>query len=148
MIRKSFLIPLFALGLLMPLARAEDKAATGTVTGKVVDADGKGVAGATVGLYAPGANAKKASGAATISKSAAQLADEPAPAPKKKGGGAAIVSATTGDDGAYKLENVPAGEYSIRVRSASGNGHSKGTITVKAGETVAAPDITVKPKKA
>jgi protocatechuate 3,4-dioxygenase beta subunit len=149
MLRKSFLVPLIAFGLIMPLVRADDKPAssTGTVAGKVVDADGKAVAGATVGVYPPAANAKKASGAAVISNSASQLDDTPAPAPKKKAA-AAIATATTGDDGTYKIENVPAGDYSIRVRSASGNGRTKDTVTVKAGETTTVPDIAVKPKKA
>ncbi len=70
----------------------------------------------------------------------------PRPRPPRRRRAAAIATATTGDDGTYKIENVPAGDYSIRVRSASGNGRAA-SVSVKAGETTTVPDITVKAKE-
>jgi plastocyanin len=44
---------------------------------------------------------------------------------------------TTGADGAFRLSNVPPGEYRLEVAHPAGDLQTSRTITVKAGETVA-----------
>jgi len=118
-----------ALGLASTTVRAEDAPAakaTGTVSGKVVDADGKGIAGVEVAALNP--------------------ADMPAKG-AKKGGGAKptpLAKATTGEDGTYKLEGVPAGKVMLIAHSKeAGMGRSTAAVEVTAGQDTKADDIKV-----
>jgi hypothetical protein len=100
--------------------------ATGTISGKVVDSTGKAVSGATVNAY--------------------NAADMPAGG-RGRGGNAggqrptAVSTATTADDGTYKLDAVPVGKILVTARlQGTGNGRSK-ELTVTEGKDTAAGDI-------
>jgi len=140
MIRARFLVPLFALSLLVPFAIAQDKpaATTGTISGKVTTADGKAAANVTVRVMAPEAAAatgeKKPENQAKGAKGA--KAGKHAPP---------VAQGTTDQDGNYKIENVPAGDYNV-VAAAKGVGMGHAKVSVKAGET-ATVDITLKAMK-
>jgi hypothetical protein len=119
-------------------ARAEDPAtptANGkaTVTVTVVDADGKPVPDATVGISA--APQKKPKGDTTQ-----PVTDQPRARPTP------LVTGTTGADGTCALAKVPDGEYTVMARSkTAGVGRSKVTIADDKDEAVS---LTLKPRKA
>ena len=138
-------LSMFALTLLLafaPKAFAAD-AAGGSIAGTVTGSDGKMLANAPVRLMAP----PPAKPAAAAPKSALNLADKPADAPKKPGKGpAAIKETTTNDKGEFTFADVVPGDYVV----AAGNkelGMGREKVTVKASEkaTVA---ITLKAPKA
>jgi hypothetical protein len=139
------LIALIALGLFVPAASlsfAADAAAKGTLKGKVLTADGKVAAGVNVRVLA---TAPKT--AAKADKATGTAADEtPAkPSKGKKKGAAAVAEKATETDGTYSIE-VPAGDYTVAVADkVLGSGRAK--VTVKEGETVNVPDITLKESK-
>ena len=115
------------------VVHAEEHAkGTGTVTGRVVDADGKPVAGAHVRALAPGAlkgvHDRKSDGPAA-----------PKEEPKVE------AKADTGADGTFTLENVPAGKARIIAGlKGSGVGMLREPVLVKAGETEKVGDIQLK----
>ncbi len=113
--------------------RAEDapKAAAGSVSGTVVDKDGKPVANITVNLHV-----------AVAAKGKAKLEIGDRVLGKKKGDkgakGAeavpAVATATTGADGAFSMPNVPVGDYVAEAGSAKDPaGHGRATVSVKEG---------------
>jgi hypothetical protein len=116
------------------LSRADDAPATatapakatGTISGKVLDPDGKPVKGATVNAVAGGAAA---------------------PARGQGGGGrgarpAPLATTTTGDDGTYKLDAVPVGKVRVTAMlRGTGNGRSAADLDVTAGNDTKADDI-------
>ncbi|HMD54027.1 MAG TPA: carboxypeptidase-like regulatory domain-containing protein [Phycisphaerae bacterium] len=100
------------------LIRADDSTtATGTITGKVIDASGNPVPGAKV---------------------SARLTKRVAGAPR--------LTATTADDGTFAINDVPAGSYNIMVRDkTAGKGKSDTAVKVAAGATADAGTITLTP---
>ena len=64
---------------------------------------------------------------------------------KLAGAGAPTSRATTSDDGAYKVENVPPGDYSVQA-TLRGQGSGREKVTVKAGES-ASVEIHLQPSK-
>lgn len=114
------------------LTFAEDAPAkaTGTVSGKVVDAEGKAVSGATVNAVAGGA-AAPAAGAAR--------GQRPAP----------LATATTADDGTYKLDKVPVGKVRVNARlQGKGMARSTADIEVTDGKDTKADDLKLAPRPA
>jgi len=105
---------------------------TGAVTGRVVDSDGKPVAGAHV----------RAFDAEAISKARQKNRDNPAGAKESRPD--PVAKTETGADGTFKLENVPAGR--IRVIAGlqgSGVGMVRGLVIVKSDETEKVGDISL-----
>jgi protocatechuate 3,4-dioxygenase beta subunit len=141
--------PVVALGLMLGLAikvKAEETKATGTVSGTLVDKDGKAVANATVGVFAADMAHKhkadkQAEGADTDK---GKVTKEKGDKPK------AVAEATTDSEGKFTIKDVPAGDYAVRV-NVKGQGRAVQKVTVKAGET-ATVDLklgeTKKPKAA
>jgi len=101
----------------MSLASAAKAADTGTVTGKVLDKDGKGVSGAKVRLMADTGGKKKGG-------------DAPAAQAEKP---KAVAEADSGADGAFTMKDVPVGNYRIRAM-AKGQGSASEKLTVKTGD--------------
>ncbi len=115
------------------LSRADEApaAATGTISGKVVDKDGKAVAGATVQAVKP-----REAGEAHKKQQAGGHQG-----PEKIG-----KSATSAADGTYKLTDIPAGKVNVTARlQGEGFGHI-GPIEVTAGQDTKADDIKLEKK--
>ena len=135
---KRLIAPVAGLALLVGLQQAQlraDAAAPAgkaTVTVTVVDAAGKAVSGATVGIY-PKAAKKHNAGAAT----------QPAGGKSKP---EAIVSGETGADGTVALSSVPDGEYNVQAKL-KGAGNGKSPVTVADGKDTTV-SVTLKSKKA
>ena len=110
-----------AVAFALSLASHASAAEGGKVTGKVLDKDGKGVAGAQVALRTPPEKGNAPAAAA--------------PEDGKKKGQKPVAKTTTESDGAFTLADVPAGDY-LLVANAKGQGMAREKVTVKAGETV------------
>jgi hypothetical protein len=111
-----------AVALALSLATTAHAADTGKVTGKVLDKDGKGVAGANVALRTPpekGEGKKPAAAAPSEGKGERQK-----PVAKTK----------SEADGSFTLADVPAGDY-LLVANVKGQGMAREKVSVKAGET-------------
>src|SRR5437762_8242825 len=123
--------------------RADDKpkSDTGTVTGKVMDKDGKAVSGAKVRVTTPGTR-RRDSGATTQPASASDAGNSTA---SKATTRPAIAEGTTDADGKFTLENVPPGDYSVQA-TLRGQGSGREKVTVKAGES-ASVEIHLQPTK-
>jgi hypothetical protein len=112
-------------------ARADDAKpdtkATGTVSGKVVDSEGKAVKGATVVAVKP---MERLAGGANGGGRANRQRPEP------------LAKAETGEDGTYKLENVPAGKVTVVARMQDvGFGRSASPVDVTGGQESKVDDI-------
>ena len=115
---------------------AADKAPvkeTGAVTGKIVDSNKNPVKTTNVAIIVPAApqtNAVVAGGA-------------PVKRPP------IVAHGASGDDGVFKIENVPVGKYIVSVHAdkSMSPGHTKDPIEVKANETVDAGTITLQIRK-
>jgi len=142
----KWLSPVMAVALMIgwsgATVRADEapaKAAVGTITGKVVDKDGKGVANVTVNLLPPAAAKAKKDKKADITAAPKAAKEKPAKGDKKKGADP-IATTTTGADGSFTLNNVAVGEYSIEAGSKKGEpGFAKASVSVKEGDTVTVP---------
>jgi hypothetical protein len=125
-------------------ARAEEAKATGTISGKVVDADGKAIKGATVVAVPPrpagegrreggggaGAEGRREGGGA----GAAGGGDRKPPEP--------LAKAETAEDGTYKLQAVPVGKVNVRAMlQGVGGGRSQSPVEVTAGQDTKVDDI-------
>ncbi len=130
----KWLAPVAAFALLLGVStqsKAADAApAGGTVTGSVVDKDGKAVADMEVRIMKPMTRPNAAGGA-------------PAPAAKAAGAGgrggarpAPVATGKTDEKGNFKIENVPAGDYMVMVRDTTKNVGAREKVTVEAGKTV------------
>lgn len=128
-----------AFGLTATTARAADetpKTGGGTITGTVVDKDGKPVEGAKIRVTKPreGGRGQGQGGAR------AQQAQDPKPGDGAGPGGGrrqqqpAVAEGTSDKDGKFTIKNVPAGEYSIGTMI-QGKGFGRARVTVKEGET-------------
>ena len=114
-------------------ARAEDGAAAkekGTVSGVVVDANGKGVASANVAIVAasdlperPKKDKKEAGGEEKPKGDKPAKGNRPEPIAKGK----------TDSEGKFTLADVPAGEYVVVAR-AKDAGNARQSVTVTAGQ--------------
>ena len=128
-----------ALGLMLGVASqsraaadAVAPAAGGTVTGTVVDKDGKAASGIEVRIVKPMAHeggrkkpeAKAEGGKPGIIAGGAR-GERPAP----------IATGKTDADGKFKIENVPAGEYLVYAGE-RGKGMAREKVTVEAGKSV------------
>ena len=92
--------------------RADDTAATGSVTGTVVDGSGKGVAGVKVKVSKPHAKGEKP-----------EAVGDPA---------------TTDSDGKFTIAAIPAGDYVVSAGSKGvGRGHAKVTVAAGSAASVA-----------
>jgi len=140
-----WLTPVLALGLVVALtnvSRADDAKATGSISGTVTGTDGKAAANVQVRVVQPKKDAAK-----TGDKPAAPTAADSGTG-KAKGAGhkEATATGTTDNDGKFKLDNVPVGDYMVvAIEKGVGMGHEK--ATVKAGETTTV-SITLKAAKA
>src|SRR5213082_717525 len=95
--------PVLALGLAIALTHvghAED-AKTGSISGTVTGADGKAVSGAKVRVMKP------------MMHEAPPAAETKAKGDKAGKKGEAVAETNTDNDGKFKLENIPAGEYQV-----------------------------------
>jgi len=165
-LRKSLLPAVVAAGLItgfstIPFARAEDKPAAaaevkkGSVTGTVLDKDGKPVKDAEVALYKPqaggpggrggpggaggGANRPNRGGGNAGNGAVNQATDDPKPAEPAPAPGRGnrqrpepIAKATTDADGKFTIKDVPVGDYAVMVRTDKGMARER--VTVKADE--------------
>jgi hypothetical protein len=118
-------------------------AATGTIKGKVMTADGKPANGVTVRLVAadPAAKpkgGKKAKAAANANAAQPQQAQALAAKGAKAGKGAgksgkkaaALKETTTNDQGEFTFTDVPAGHYAVYAGGKGiGNGHAPAEVT-------------------
>jgi hypothetical protein len=126
MFKKSTNIVLgLAVALALSLAAHANAADTGKVTGKVLDKDGKGVAGANVALRTP---PEKGEGKGEKKPAAAAPGDEK---PKRE---KPVAKTKSEADGSFTLADVPAGDY-LLVANVKGQGMAREKVTVKAGET-------------
>ena len=133
-----------------PAARAEEKAAgKGTISGAVVDADGKAVAGAEVVVTkAPEKQAKqnkKQKVGAQNGDVLALVADEPA-AKEKKPKPEPVAKATTDADGKFAIKDLAAGDYVVTARL-KGTGNGKQRVTVADGKPAEVKISLAPPKK-
>jgi len=136
-----WIAPVLALGLMLgylQLPAAAQDAATGTVTGKVTDADGNAVADAAVRLTARMEGGKKKAEDAP----AAMVQDEGGK--KKKGPPPAVAEGKTDANGVYTLADVPPGNYQLSV-NAGEKGNGRANVTVTAGQTTS-QDVKVAPR--
>ena len=164
-ILRKFVIPaVVAAGMVgfstIPFARAEDKPAAGaeakkgTISGTVLDKDGKPVSGAMVGVIKPGqgrpgggaaggggANRPNRGGGANGGNNGAanQATEDPKPAQPEPGRGnrqrpEPLFKATTDADGKFTIKDVPAGEYAVMAR-VEGKGMARERVTVKGDDT-------------
>jgi hypothetical protein len=122
------------------LARAADEEAGGTISGSVVDKDGKAVVGAKIRVVAAGKK-KDASGGTTSTP--ASPGDTSGGSATTKPKSEAIAEGKTDADGKFSLKDIPAGEYTVHA-NAKGQGTGKEKVSVKAGET-ADVKITIEP---
>ena len=127
--------------------RADDapKAATGTISGSVVDKDSKPVPNITVSLWAAApkkpAPPKTDIGDRTLGKK------DKGEKPAKKEASLPITTAITGGDGTFNMPNVPVGEYRVDVGSHKDPaGYGKASVTVKEGLNTAVT-LTMTPPK-
>lgn len=105
---------------------ADPVTATGTVTGIVRGQDGKPAANAAVKLAGSAKSFRP-----DQPNTPAEKAEKPAKGEKKK---AKTLTATTDADGKFKVENVPAGQYTVTA-TVTGTSRGKSNVLVKAGET-------------
>lgn len=138
----KFATPVVAFALLFTLtnlrASAADTATSdkGTITGTVVDKDGKPVADVHVRLFHPMEHARKKNKdnaenqAALSNHKAAELAKKPG----KHGRPTPVAETTTDNDGKFTLSDVEPGDYMIAA-NLKGSGAAREKVTVKAGET-------------
>ena len=131
-------IPLFAFALALSVsatARAEEaKKETGSVSGTVLDKDGKAVSGAQVRLMRPmergarrGPNAETQNAAPAEKPGKGQRparGDRPKP----------IATATTDANGQFTLSDVPVGKYVV-MAGVRGQGMARDQVEVTAGGT-------------
>jgi hypothetical protein len=119
-------IAVLALASALPVLRAADApaATTGTVSGTLVDADGKALTvTAKVSIAAPKEKGSK---------------DKPKP----------IATVESDATGAYSFKDVPPGTYTVMAKAKGvGAGHTTAPITVEAGKDTKVDPITLKPKK-
>ncbi len=142
---KRMIAPVAALALLVGLQqaqlRADNTAPAGkaTVTVTVVDASGKAVSGATVGIYPKAAKRHKPAADATADAGATtQPAAKTKPEP--------IVSGETGADGTVALTAVPDGDFNVQAKL-KGSGNGRAALTVADGKD-ATVSVTLKGRKA
>ncbi|MDB5322830.1 MAG: Carboxypeptidase regulatory-like domain [Phycisphaerales bacterium] len=128
------------LGLMFAVTTAkaadEKPAATGgTVTGTVVDKDGKAVEGVKIRIMKP----MQRGGAGGAGGAAPKVADAPAEKPAAGAGGrqrpAPVAEGTSDKEGKFSIANVPAGDYAVMAVQ-QGAGMARSKVTVKDGETV------------
>jgi hypothetical protein len=127
----SFVAPLMVLALALAyshVVRAEDAAATGSVSVTVTDKDGKAVEGATVRVTMPRAKngeAKTGDAKTLADDGSASTTARPTP----------VAEGKTDKDGKATLDKVPAGDYNVSA-NLKGVGSARQKVSVKAGETL------------
>jgi hypothetical protein len=132
------------LGLPALTARAADEAKKGTITGSVLNKEGKGVSGAEVSVFKAAATKPAPKGEA---KGAVknQAEDPKAPKEGKKAKAEALFKSKTDAEGKFTIRDVPAGDYRvIATEGAKLQGAEKVTVT----DAVATVTINLKEKKA
>jgi hypothetical protein len=111
-------------------SRADDAAATGSVTGTVVDSNNKGVANMKVRLFNPKDLPKHGGGGGGAA---------PAPNAAPGGGGGAgahpapVAEATTDKDGKFTMDKVPVGDYVCAANDRTSGQHGMAKVSVTAG---------------
>jgi hypothetical protein len=158
-LRKCIIPAVVAAGLAgfttIPMARAEDKPAAGaevkkgTITGTLLDKDGKPVASAEIGVFKPMGRGGPGGGAAPAGRAARNggkngavaQAEDPKPAPPADAGRGnrqrpeALFKTTTDADGKFTIKDVPVGEYALMAR-VDGKGFARERVTVKPDDSV------------
>ena len=128
--------PVVALGLLLTFAisaRAEDKA-KGTVSGTVLDKDGKAVTGAKVRLYNADDRKHKDKEQAADADTNKNKTENPGTEKPKKDKPAPVAEAATDSDGKFTMNDVPVGNY-VAVARLKDKGTGNAKVEVKSGET-------------
>ena len=140
----KWLTPAMGLALLIGFhqaqSRADDPAAPvgkATVTVSVVDATGKAVSGATVGIYPKGVRKQKTDGGGATT----QPADGAKPARPQP-----ITSGETGADGTVALAKIPDGDFVVRAY-VKGVGNGRAPVTIS-DDKDASVSVTLKPRAA
>jgi hypothetical protein len=131
----------------MQLAVAEDKPAAaaevkkGTISGTVVDKEGKAVAGAEVGIFKPqprqrgeGAGERPNRPNRGAPANQANVEDpKPEPAPERgrqnRQRPEALFKSTTDAEGKFTIKDVPVGDYAAQVRTDKGGARQRVTVT-------------------
>jgi len=141
---------------LMSAAQAEEAVATGTVTGTILDPEGKPVAKAPVKLVIPPPKKDKAAGDKGKKEDMNVQAPGAIGLDDKGGDGGGkkdklakpkpVAEATTDDAGKFTMNNVPAGVYAV-VSMVKGVGQGKQMVTVEAGKTASVEVKMKAPKK-
>jgi hypothetical protein len=156
-LRKCIIPAVVAVGMLgfstIPFARAEDKPAAGaeakkgSISGTVLDKDGKAVAGAMVAVIKPpqrqagGAGGDRpnrrgnnAGNGGAVNQATEDPKPAPAPEPGRRQRPEPLFKATTDAEGKFTIKDVPAGDYAVRAR-VEGKGMAVERVSVKADET-------------
>jgi hypothetical protein len=140
-------VPMAAMALLWSLqpARAAEaeSAGKGSITGTVVDSEGKAVSGAMVRLMKPfeGGRKRPQANRAAQHEQARELADEKPTKPQKPERPARgerpkpVATATTDAEGKFTMNDVPEGEYMVAAM-VRGQGRARQPVTIKVGEAV------------
>jgi hypothetical protein len=145
-LRKCVIPAVVAVGMLgfstIPFARAEDKPAAevkkGSISGTVLDKDGKAVAGVQIGVMKPqqrqgGNRPNRGANNGAVN----QATEDPKPAPAPDAGRRQrpepLFKATTDADGKFTIKDVPAGDYVVAARVEGKAARER--VTVKADET-------------
>ncbi|HEV8378218.1 MAG TPA: carboxypeptidase-like regulatory domain-containing protein [Tepidisphaeraceae bacterium] len=153
-LRKCIIPAVVAAGMLgfstIPFARAEDKPAAGaevkkgSISGTVLDKDGKAISGAMVGVIKPQGRQGGGAGGNRPNRggnngAVNQATEDPKPAPAPEPGRGnrqrpePLFKATTDADGKFTIKDVPAGDYVVMAR-VEGKGMARERVTVKADE--------------
>jgi|GEM_PF-6153324 len=122
------------------VAADEPATETGSISGKVVDGDGKAVPNAMVFVTAVQDTVRGDKNKDKSSVTPLQAKDKP-----RNPKGNAIAGVATKADGTFKVEKVPAGKYAVSARAVGlGTGKTAVPITVTAGQDTDAGTIILK----
>jgi len=123
-----------ALGLLAAGALRAADAQSGSITGKVVDANGNVVVGATIRAVAPIQKHEKKAAASDGKEEKEGKEGKEGKGPRE---GHKLAEATSASDGTFTLTGIPAGKVIVvAMKKDIGVARLKDGVDVKAGETV------------
>jgi hypothetical protein len=149
---RKFVVPAAVLagvaGFSIHMAQAEDKPAAaaevkkGTISGTLVDKEGKAVAGAEIGIFKPqprqpGAGGNRPNRGAPANQANVEdpkPAEQPAPGRQNRQRPEALFKSTTDAEGKFTIKDVPVGDYVAQVRTDKGMARER--VTVAADSTV------------
>ena len=111
-----------------------DPSATGSVTVTVLDADGKPVEGAEVGLAMPGHHHAQGGGKHHHKKGDEPAAENPAAAPAEHAAHSDLPKGRTDAQGTVTLAGIPDGSYVVHAHM-KGEGAGKETVAIQPSQT-------------